>query len=179
MATRHFLNLTNGLEALPALRAAGIEDYAFLRIQSTACEQKRWDALIADLDNHFLMCLALGDTCIVHDYSNKGEVSRALWQGLEFVRFCLERTWFGRDYAVDPSMHPYFEQVSRELRPTSRHKLKYFRKWLLTSELSLKVKAGRTTHDGDAAFYQNLLRSIKMQAAEGGSSAACVGSLSG
>ncbi len=179
MATRHFLNLTNGLEALPALRAAGIEDYAFLRIQSTACEQKRWDALLADLDNHFLMCLALGDTCIVHDYSNKGEVSRALWQGLELVRFCLERTWFGRDApGIDPCLRPYFEQVYRELRPSSRQKLKYFRKWLRTSELSLQIRAGRTTHDGDAAFYRDLLRDATKQAAAGGS-AACAELIAG
>ena len=54
--TKYFINLTNGIEALPTVDG----DVSFIRIQSTACEQKRWDFLIQDLDNNFYTWLALG-----------------------------------------------------------------------------------------------------------------------
>ena len=34
--------------------------YRFVRIQSTSCEQQRFDALLSNLDSSFLLHLALG-----------------------------------------------------------------------------------------------------------------------
>lgn len=59
----NYINLTNGVEAIPMLEFWN-EDYRFIRIQSTICEQKNWDRLIQDLDYDFLMNLALGHKCI-------------------------------------------------------------------------------------------------------------------
>lgn len=47
--THNYINLTNGVEAIPMLKFWN-EDYRFIRIQSTICEQKNWDRLIQDLD---------------------------------------------------------------------------------------------------------------------------------
>lgn len=47
MATKRYVNLTNGIEAISQLN---LSDYSFIRIQSTICEQKLWDRLIQDLD---------------------------------------------------------------------------------------------------------------------------------
>lgn len=84
-ACRHFLNLTNGIEALPLLECFGIPYrwvgityetmfqeceaanadkssclHSFVRIPSTWCEQQRFDLILANLDSSFLLQLALG-----------------------------------------------------------------------------------------------------------------------
>jgi hypothetical protein len=56
---RHYINLTNGLEAVPRLQALGL-DYSYLRLPSTRCEQQQFEALVNDLDGDLLMRLALG-----------------------------------------------------------------------------------------------------------------------
>ncbi|GIL68503.1 hypothetical protein Vafri_21771 [Volvox africanus] len=56
---RHFVNLTNGIEALPMLHELNLP-YSFVRIQSTACEQQNLEALVAELDANLLLSLALG-----------------------------------------------------------------------------------------------------------------------
>ena len=63
-----YLNLTNGIEALEILKPANLR---FVRIQSTACEQKRWDFILQDLDYSFLMDIALGENVTVVDYIAK------------------------------------------------------------------------------------------------------------
>ena len=59
---RHFINLTNGIEALPRLHSVGLP-YSFVRIQSTACEQQLFEKLIGELDSALLLHLALGQWC--------------------------------------------------------------------------------------------------------------------
>jgi hypothetical protein len=56
----HYVNLTNGVEAVPALRALRLP-YRFLRLPSTRCEQQQFEALMNDLDGDLLMRLALGE----------------------------------------------------------------------------------------------------------------------
>ena len=63
----HFVNLTNGIEALPLLRALNVP-FAFCRVSSTACEQQRYDALLAGLDANLLAAAALGRTVLVWDF---------------------------------------------------------------------------------------------------------------
>src|SRR5574340_1552415 len=62
-----YLNLTNGLEALPLFA----DNYKIICIQSTACEQKRWDYILADLDYNLLFDLALGNNCFIIDYTQR------------------------------------------------------------------------------------------------------------
>lgn len=59
-ACRHYVNMTNGVEAVPALRALDLP-YRFLRLPSTRCEQQQFEALMNDLDGDLLMRLALGE----------------------------------------------------------------------------------------------------------------------
>lgn len=82
MATKRYVNLTNGIEAISQLN---LSDYSFIRIQSTICEQKLWDRLIQDLDYDFLMNVALGNKCVVYDYGANKPIPRAIYQGLEFI----------------------------------------------------------------------------------------------
>jgi hypothetical protein len=58
-SSMHFVNLTNGVEALPALQRMRLP-YSFVRLQSTACEQQNFEQIVLALDSTLLMHLALG-----------------------------------------------------------------------------------------------------------------------
>ncbi len=67
MKTRHYVNLTNGLEALPAILASG-EPSCAMRLQSTTVERRDWVKLfLCDLCDDLLLHLALGWRCVLHD----------------------------------------------------------------------------------------------------------------
>jgi len=120
-AVRHFINLSNGAEALPLIEKAGLrpEDVAFCRVQSSHCEAQDFNAVLANLDHNLLMHLALGFECRVYDFGSRGNywaveeaasdapsssaspeptaelqyVPRALWWGLEWSRYALNTLW--------------------------------------------------------------------------------------
>jgi hypothetical protein len=155
---KHYLNLTNGIEAWPLLPPGAA--WGFLRLQSTACEQKRWDFLLQDLDADFLMSLALGVRCVVWDFSRRKAVPRSLYQGAEWVRYALNRAWLGR--VIEPTVRGnpcggYFAAVHRRLEPRTRRRLAYFRRFLLADAIRLEARPGRTVHDGDDEHYRRLL----------------------
>lgn len=87
----NYINLTNGIEAIPILS----EGYHFIRIQSTQCEQKHWDRVIQELDYDFLINAALGNECVIYDYGARKPNARAMYQGVEFIKYVLHRRWLG------------------------------------------------------------------------------------
>ncbi|MBF6332449.1 hypothetical protein [Nocardia transvalensis] len=89
MSAVHFANLTRGL-LCPHL--VGYE-VRYTRIQSTSCEQKRWHDVIFGAGPDLLMTMALGRLAIVHDQSERPRETRAMWQGLVFVRRACEHLW--------------------------------------------------------------------------------------
>jgi len=151
-----YINLTNGIEFLRVPEGG----YRFIRIQSTACEQKRWDFIIQDLDSDFLMNLALGNYCIVCD-CGKRDRTRAQWQGLEFIKYMLHRVWFGTDYK--PIMRnghnatEYFRQEYENLSDRTLKKVEYFKKFLATDRVCLSAASMKTTHDGQYDWYCSML----------------------
>lgn len=156
-----YLNLTNGIELLENLNSL---DFNFVRIQSTACEQKRWDFILQELDYNFLMHLALGENVIVVDYSAKKAQTRAVYQGLEFIKYTLNRYWLDKDYTPCVkgfNCKEYFKEVYDKLDKRTFKKLDYFKKFLATSEINLKSKCFKTEHDGDYEYYSALLKSKK------------------
>jgi len=157
MRVKHFINLTNGIDAIPKIRG----DYSFIRIQSTICENKAWDRLILDLDNNFLMSLSLGYECHIYDYSNRKDVPRSFYQGLEFIKWILNKRWFNRDFVPrvnNTNCQGYFESV--KIDRCAKRKIDYFKKFINTSELKIVTHAGRTTHDGDYGYYAGLLKEV-------------------
>jgi hypothetical protein len=72
-----FINLSSGIAWLESDSPPASPH--FIRIRSTACEQKRWSFIIEDLDYAFLMGLASGEPCIVYDASARKAVSRAIY----------------------------------------------------------------------------------------------------
>lgn len=121
---KRFLNLTSGLESIEEL-----DDFSFIRIQSTQCERHLWNYIILDLDNNFLMSVALGYECVVYDYSRKDRIPRAVRQGLEFVKYCLYRAWLQEEYLADMGMSAYFKKEYKNLPERTKRKLKYYCKF--------------------------------------------------
>ena len=175
MKTIHYINLTSGVEAIPELSSAeyayfngicyspiNISDWHFLRIQSTACEQKRWEYILSDLDNDFLMNLALGNKCVIHDYSAHKTCPRSIFQGLEWIKFSLEWAWFdhiGKVNIRGDDCTTYFAKELFKIKDgATMVKLKYFRKFLNTDKLNIETIVAQTKHDGDIEFHKDILK---------------------
>lgn len=102
---RAYINLSSGITRIEEIQndsryqkgfLDGLSPVGLVRIQSTWCEQKRWDKILQDLDYGFLLDLALGHDVVVYDASAQKDVSRALYQGLEWIRYVLTRRWLGK-----------------------------------------------------------------------------------
>lgn len=163
-----YLNLTNGIEYLKDWElheektiCKPIGSVRFIRIQSTQCEQKNWDMVIQDLDNDFLLNLAIGRHITVVDYSNHiNRAARAVAQGLQLIRYVLERRWFNRK--VIPIVYnfncsKYFDEVYRKLDKRTLKKIDYFKKFLLSDGVHLTGRSYTTNKDGKYDFYKEIL----------------------
>ena len=100
-----YVNLTNGLACLPH-----IESPRYLRLQSTWCEQKRWQDILWATPPDLFMDLATGNPLVVHDVSERPRWTRACWQGLEWIRVASSRAW-----ALAPP-EPLSERGGRAMR---------------------------------------------------------------
>lgn len=154
----YFINLTAGLEHIPDFKSL---DFQFIRIQSTHCEQKHWEKILQDLDNNFLMKLAIGRKCCVFDFTSrksKKNKSRAIWQGLAWIEYVLYRVWFGREIKLKFGMHMYFREQYKTLSDCTKRKLKYYRKFLRLDNIRLGHICDATDNDGKCEFYQEIVR---------------------
>ena len=155
--SKHYLNLSNGLEALTKYY---FHDINVIRIQSTKMENTdQWEDVIMDLDYDFLLHLALGFRCVVYDFTRRGKnkKSRAMWQGMEWVKYVLNRIWFDQETQAENGMHKFFQQQSRKLSKRTRRKIKYFRKFLKTDKLTIEIVCNLTKHDGEYCYFSTLL----------------------
>jgi hypothetical protein len=153
MSDVHFVNLTNGIEAI---RPNGLMNPHFIRLQSTACEQTRWGQILLDLSDDFLLHAAMGDTCYVYDYGASKFVPRAIWQGLEWVKYALNRRWYSHKYepvARAATMGRYFDEQYEKLDRKVKNRLDYFVPFLAQAPVQVVGVPGRTTHDGDKQWY--------------------------
>ena len=167
---RHFVNLKNGIEAVPALRDHLGLEFDFVRIQSTMCEAGDMEKVVGELDANFLIAAALGYSCVVYDYGSRDKkrgAPRALWYGLEFVRYALNVEWFGEADRVPvlrgKNVGHDFSRKLRGFPKSAKKKLRYYRKFL-TDDVKARGAVRlvgvykRTTHDDDDAFYRQLVR---------------------
>lgn len=161
---KRYINLTNGIEAIDEY---DLSDYSFIRIQSTACEQHLWDRLILDLDYDFLMNAAIGNECVIYDYGTNKPVPRAIYQGVEFIKFVLNKFWYGvtkpavlnkgRTASAQPIyMTKYFEQVYTNLSEQVHTKLRYFLPFL-SGSINIRCVTSPTCHDGHKQYYARIV----------------------
>jgi hypothetical protein len=154
----YYINLTNGIEMIDKLE---LRDYRFMRIQSTACEQKRWDFILQDLDYDFLMNLALGNPVVVYDLSSKKYMPRSIYQGIPWIKYALNRVWFKKEtevYVKSNNVTDYFKNIYNGLDKKTLVKLKYFRKFLFTSKLNLYAYSTKTDNDGNFEYFRKVLK---------------------
>ena len=167
MCTYHYVNLTNGIEAIPHID----KSYRYIRIQSTACEQHLWDNIIQDLDYDFLMNLAIGNECIVYDYGANKPISRALYQGLLFVEYVLYKHWLKVDHipllkrgynSEGINCERFFSKAYFGLEKRTLKKLDYFKAFIPNdmNKIKICVISRATSHDGDKSFYFNILQEV-------------------
>jgi hypothetical protein len=151
MSEKHYINLTNGIEFLDQLdhRTA-----CFIRIQSTHCEQKRYEDIIMSLSDDLLMHLALGFDCVIHDASHHGE-PRALWQGVAFIKMLVRLLWFNKKTILPNGMHADFAKRIKELSDRALNRIKYYRKFLYCNDISIKCVSIETRHDGKYNIFRH------------------------
>lgn len=174
MQVKHYLNLTNGLESLAHIPPG--EPYGFIRVQSTTLENKDWTKLFGrELDADLLLHLALGVTCYFYDRGTNRPYSKTVYLGIPVIKYVLERCWLDKSPAavVSPgrrgkaeiditqvaaaAYHAIFSDSSNK-QAAIRKKLRYYKKYLKTSELKLIGVSCSTSHDGDYAFYSDLVK---------------------
>lgn len=158
----NYINLTNGIEALPILP----NGFRFIRMQSTICEQKLWDRLIQELDYDFLLNVAIGNECVIYDYGARKPIPRAVYQGIEFLKYVLHKRWLNEEYLTDcnrgkgehirKDCNSYFESCYRNLENRTKKKLDYFKPYVV-GEVNVVAVTDTTVHDGDKEFYKDIL----------------------
>jgi hypothetical protein len=157
----NFINLTNGIQAIEDY---GLKDLHFIRIQSTWCEQKEWERIILTISDDFLMHAALNVPCVVYDYGANKPVPRAIWQGLEWIKFVLTRIWYNEDYRIEGrggvAMENYFNSEIHKLSETVWNRIAYYRRYLpnLTAE-RFNIRAITEATDRDnSGFHAWVIR---------------------
>ena len=165
-----YVNLTNGIEAMPAIKLLGIEPH-YTNIQSTNLEQHMYDEVIERAGADLLMNLAIGKRCYIIDYGTRKKNSRAIYMGVPLIKYCCERAWFGnakRPFILcrgsdDPKMEAteQFERAYCGLSKQTRRAIKKFKKYTEMNEhqeARLFGLSKKTVHDGDNDFYISILR---------------------
>lgn len=158
--TRIFINLTNGIEAIEKHKFE-MESVYFLRIQSSHCESHKWEKMLLELDSNFLMSLALGYRCLVYDYGAQAEISKAIYFGLEWIRYFLNRRWLGRitnPIVKGKNISNYFEGQYEHISKQTRKHIDYYKKYLFTEEIHLEGISSTTLHDNHSEYYREILR---------------------
>jgi hypothetical protein len=159
---KHFINLTNGLEVVHEdLGPLQAQEMQFVRMQSSHLEANNYAAFLQELDHNMLMQLALGYNCYIYDYGCRktGDTigqARALWQGIAWTRFVLNRLWLDRLTDDDPVVFldnqkkvrntDHYPDFRRQMIPSVsnhrvlRRRLKYFEKYVDPTTMPNGVK---------------------------------------
>ena len=174
---RHFINLTNGVEAIPRLLACGVKESEinYVRIQSTHCESRNYNGILENLDSTFLMNLARGNICLLYDYGSRGTgkligendekfgIPRSYWLGVEWIRHALANIWNlsescgEKRYVRGYNSANHFNEQVQLIPKTLRRRLKYYRSFLVTENLHLYPIYKRTLHDSNKQFHIDMM----------------------
>lgn len=126
----NWLNLSNGLLAIKNYH---LTNFHVMRLQSTHCEQKLWKLVLWSIPDEFLFQQAQSQICFVHDYGERTPVPRAVWQGLEWVKFVLAQRWNNTHYVPvgrASTMGPYFSDQYRLIDNSIKRKIDYHKQFL-------------------------------------------------
>jgi hypothetical protein len=172
MKDKHFINLTNGIEAIEDIPAT--EDIHFIRIQSTTIERHYWLKLFYELDYNFLMYIALGYNCHFYDYGTNRPWSKTCYTAIPLIEYCLNRYWFNnetpgirysRNGTLIQGMDDDYQHIYNELfvynstkeKNLLKAKLKYFKRFLRGDKCNFTIISKSTTNDNNWKYYQETL----------------------
>lgn len=162
MKTIHYVNLTNGIEAIKDYK---LDDYRFIRIQSTMCEQKLMGEILLSISDDFLMNLALGNKCVVYDYGAKKDVPRAIWMGLEWILYVCHKRWSIDNYKPltkrGGRTEKFFEEQYYKLDKSTKRKIDYYKKYLMIDKLNVEIVTSSTKNDSNNDYYINIIKESK------------------
>ncbi len=148
-----FYNLTTGLEN------ANIADFPrIVRIQSSHIERKAWNRIFEQLNDELLFYLAIGQECQIIEGVKKPTSSKVVNTAIPVINYILYRVWFKKNIRVLRMDPKYLDRIYKELTPSVKKKLKYFRKFLLTSEIKLYGITSPAYHDGNYDWYKEKAR---------------------
>ena len=125
----HYINLTNGIQAISDYN---LKDYRAIRIPSSWCERKKFNEILFSLSDDLLLNLALGNKCIIYDYGANKLCPRAIWQGVEWIKFVLYKRWYYVDYELQGRLttsKAYFEELHADLHNSTKRKVDYYQKF--------------------------------------------------
>jgi len=141
-----FINLSGGLKAVDDYN---LKNFHVIRIQSTWCEQKRWEDILISLSDDFLFNAALGNTCVIYDYGARKPIPRAVWHGVQWIIFTLNKRWHSVVYhpvgRCSSSLN-YFEGIYLTLSKRTKARLDYFGKFV-SGPLDIQWKVGSMHED--------------------------------
>ena len=159
---KHFINLTNGIQAIEDFQFENPRDLSFIRIQSCHCERQMYEQILIDLDNNFLMYAAMGYTCKVYDYGARCEISKANATGLEWIRYVLNRRWFKKiitPVVKGKNVSDYFYEKYKGLSYRTKRKIDYFKKFINTNEVKIISVANATDNDNKPDYFISVIES--------------------
>lgn len=167
---RKFVNLTNGIEAIPSLD----HSWEICRIQSTTIEKENWPLLFADLDHNLLFRLAIGEECIIYDFGAGRKNTKVVYIGIPLIAALLERAWFDRvpylwdqKYNVEKQYKSackrVLERADNKIAQHAKRKLGYYKRYLSVKDRSIKLfgVSKETSHDGDIDYYRNIVSNYR------------------
>lgn len=147
----NYINLTSGLEW-----ASKLDTYKLVRIQSSNFESnKRWSSIL-DLDYQFLIDAAIQGV-ILHDCGSRtNEISRAQWQGTEWIKWAFAKANSGKEFIPITrrvNVQKEFENFysfgeSDKYRKKAKQKLRYVGKLTAAKGLVITNKSFVSTLDG-------------------------------
>ncbi len=156
---KHFINLTNGIESLDRL-GLDYSEVLFMRIQSSHCERHLWNRIIMETDHNLFMMLALGYECRVYDFGTNTEMAKAIYMGVEWLKFVLNKRWFHKDYtplAKGRNISSYFTQEYAKIDKPTKKKIDYYKKFILCDELRLIGISDETNMDAKNEYFRSIL----------------------
>ncbi len=157
--TKHFINLTNGIEALEKYQIPA-DEVNFIRIQSCYVESHLYNDILLEIDHNFLMFVALGYECNVYDFSARTDDPKAMYMGMAWIKYVLERRWLGlrpKLIVKGKDITNYADELYCKIPHRTRNRLDYFKKYLNTTELHINIITSATTNDSNNEYYSSTL----------------------
>lgn len=132
--------------------------------------------MLSCIDNDLLLSLAVGRTCYVYDLASRNKlqgVSRALFLGLQFVRWSLAYLWFAADrpdlvpervLVRGKNVVPYWQEVviRFHIKKDTKKRLRYFASYaqeMGTTDIRLFGVSGPSTElDGCISVHAKFVR---------------------